>query len=151
MNISGAFVRRPIGTSLLAMGMLVVGVICYALLGVSALPDMQFPAIFVQASEAGADAQTMASTVAAPLERHLGQVPGIETMHSHSSEGSTFVFMMFNNGVNLDSAARDVQAAINAALPDLPSGLNGTPSYQKANPNDDPVIAIALTSATQSP
>ena len=151
MNLSGAFVRRPIGTSLLAMGVLVVGMICYALLGVSALPNMQFPAIFVQASEAGADAQTMASTVAAPLERHLGQVPGIETMNSHSSEGSTFVFMMFNNGVNLDSAARDVQAAINAALPDLPTGLNGAPSYQKANPNDDPVVAIALSSATQSP
>jgi len=150
MNISGAFVRRPIGTSLLAMGVFVAGVICYLLLGVSALPNMQFPAIFVQASEAGADASTMASTVAAPLERHLGQVPGIEIMNSHSSEGSTFVFMMFNTGVNLDSAARDVQAAINAALPDLPPGLNGTPSYEKANPNDDPIIAIALTSTTQS-
>src|SRR6185503_15031878 len=92
----------------------------------------------------------MAATVAAPLERHLGQVPGIETMNSHSSEGSTFVFMMFNSGVNLDSAARDVQAAINAAQPDLPTGLNGTPSYEKANPNDDPIIAIALTSTTQS-
>ncbi len=150
MNISGAFIRRPIGTSLLAMGVFVAGMICYLLLGVSALPNMQFPAIFVQASQAGADASTMASTVAAPLERHLGQVPGIQMMNSHSSEGGTFVFMMFNNGVNLDSAARDVQAAINAALPDLPSGLNGAPSYQKANPNDDPIIAIALTSETQS-
>ncbi|HEX8778912.1 MAG TPA: efflux RND transporter permease subunit, partial [Rhodanobacter sp.] len=150
MNISGAFIRRPIGTSLLAMGVFVAGMICYLLLGVSALPNMQFPAIFVSASQAGADATTMASTVAAPLERHLGQVPGIEIMNSHSSEGSTFVFMMFNTGVNLDSAARDVQAAINAALPDLPSGLNGTPSYEKANPNDDPIIAIALTSTTQS-
>ena len=150
MNISGAFIRRPIGTSLLAMGVFVAGLICYLLLGVSALPNMQFPAIFVQASQAGADASTMASTVAAPLERHLGQVPGIEMMRSSSSEGSTFVFMMFNGGVNLDSAARDVQAAINAAMPDLPTGLNGTPSYQKANPNDDPIIAIALTSTTQS-
>ncbi|WP_426661666.1 efflux RND transporter permease subunit [Rhodanobacter aciditrophus] len=149
MNISGAFIRRPIGTSLLAMGVFVAGVICYLLLGVSALPNMQFPAIFVQASQAGADASTMASTVAAPLERHLGQVPGIQIMNSHSSEGSTFVFMMFNTGVNLDAAARDVQAAINAATPDLPPGV--TPSYQKANPNDDPIIAIALTSATQSP
>src|SRR6185437_4975414 len=150
MNISGAFIRRPIGTSLLAIGVFVAGLICYLLLGVSALPNMQFPAIFVQASQAGADASTMAATVAAPLERHLGQVPGIETMNSHSSEGSTFVFMMFNSGVNLDSAARDVQAAINAAQPDLPTGLNGTPSYEKANPNDDPIIAIALTSTTQS-
>ncbi|GAB3779223.1 efflux RND transporter permease subunit [Dyella agri] len=148
MNISGIFIRRPIGTSLLAIGVFVTGMICYLLLGVSALPDMQFPAIFVQASEAGADASTMASTVAAPLERHLGQVPGIQMMNSHSSESSTFVFMMFENGVNLDSSARDVQAAINAAIPDLPAGV--TPSYQKANPNDDPIIAIALTSTTQS-
>ncbi|TAL75551.1 MAG: efflux RND transporter permease subunit [Rhodanobacter sp.] len=150
MNLSSTFIRRPIGTSLLAMGVFAAGVICYLLLGVAALPNMQFPAIFVQASEAGADATTMASTVAAPLERHLGQVPGIQMMNSHSSEGRTFVFMMFNPGVNLDSAARDVQAAINAAIPDLPPGLNGTPNYQKANPNDDPVIAIALSSSTQA-
>ncbi|MEO8998409.1 MAG: efflux RND transporter permease subunit [Rhodanobacter sp.] len=150
MNISGTFIRRPIGTSLLAIGLFVVGMISYFLLGVAALPNMQFPAIFVQASQAGADASTMASTVAAPLERHLGQVPGIETMRSSSSEGSTFVFMMFQSGTDLDSAARDVQAAINAAAPDLPSGLNGAPSYQKANPNDDPIIALALTSETQS-
>ncbi|MFC5527443.1 efflux RND transporter permease subunit [Rhodanobacter ginsengisoli] len=150
MNISGPFVRRPIGTSLLAIGLLVAGAISYFLLGVAALPNMQFPAIFVQASQAGADAGTMASTVAAPLERHLGQVPGISMMRSHSSEGRTFVFMLFDTGTDLSSSARDVQAAINAAVPDLPSGLNGAPSYQKANPNDDPVIAFALTSDTQS-
>ncbi len=150
MNVSGPFIRRPIGTSLLAIGLFVGGMICYFLLGVAALPNMQFPAIFVQASQAGADASTMASTVAAPLERHLGQVAGIDMMRSSSSEGRTFVFMMFHNGTDLDAAARDVQAAINAAAPDLPSGLNGAPSYQKANPNDDPVIAFALTSDTQS-
>ena len=150
MNICAPFIRRPIGTSLLAMGVFVIGMICYSLLGVSALPDMQFPVIFVQASQAGASATTMASTVAAPLERHLGQVAGIDSMRSHSSEGSTFVLMFFQDGRNLDSAARDVQAAINAALPDLPNGLNGAPSYRKANPNDDPVIAFALTSETQS-
>ena len=150
MNISGTFIRRPIGTSLLAIGLFVVGMISYFLLGVAALPTMQFPAIFVQASQAGADANTMASTVAAPLERHLGQVAGIETMRSSSSEGRTFVFMMFRSGTDLDSAARDVQGAINAAAPDLPTGLNGPPSYQKANPNDDPIIAFALTSDTQS-
>jgi multidrug efflux pump len=150
MNISGTFIRRPIGTSLLAIGLFVVGMISYFLLGVAALPNMQFPAIFVQASQAGADASTMASTVAAPLERHLGQVPGIDMMRSSSSEGSASVFMMFQNGTDLDAAARDVQAAINAAAPDLPTGLNGTPSYQKANPNDDPIIALALTSDTQS-
>ncbi|EIL98146.1 acriflavin resistance protein [Rhodanobacter thiooxydans] len=150
MNLSGTFIRRPIGTSLLAIGLFVAGTICYFLLGVAALPNMQFPAIFVQASQAGADASTMASTVAAPLERHLGQVPGIETMRSSSSEGRSFVFMLFRTGTDLDAAARDVQAAINAAAPDLPSGLNGAPSYQKANPNDDPIIALALTSDTQS-
>jgi multidrug efflux pump len=150
MNISGLFIRRPIGTSLLAIGVLIIGVVCYALLGVAALPNMQYPVIFVQASEAGADAGTMASTVAAPLERHLGQVPGIDIMRSHSSEGGAFVFLMFKNGTDLDAAAREVQSAINAAAPDLPAGLNNSPSYQKADPNDDPIIAFALTSDTQS-
>jgi multidrug efflux pump len=150
MSISGLFIRRPIGTSLLAIGLFVGGMIAYILLGVAALPNMQFPAIFVQASQSGADASTMAATVAAPLERHLGQVPGVDSMRSHSSEGSTSVFLMFRSGVDLDSAARAVQAAINAAAPDLPSGLNGQPQYRKANPNDDPIIAFALTSDTQS-
>ncbi|NYE29819.1 multidrug efflux pump [Rhodanobacter sp. K2T2] len=150
MNISGPFIRRPIGTSLLAIGIFVVGVICYALLGVAALPDIQVPVIYVQASQAGASAGTMASTVAAPLERHLGQVTGIDTLRSSSSLGSTQVFMIFDGGRNLDDAARDVQAAINAAQSDLPSGLNNPPSYEKANPNDDPIIAFALTSDTQS-
>jgi multidrug efflux pump len=150
MNISGPFIRRPIGTSLLAMGVFVIGVICYSLLGVSALPDMQFPVIFVTASQAGASADNMAATVAAPLERHLGQVPGIDTMRSSSSLGSTQILLMFDSGRNIDDAARDVQAAINAAQSDLPSGLNSPPSYEKANPNDDPIIAFALTSDTQS-
>jgi multidrug efflux pump len=150
MNISGPFIRRPIGTSLLAIGIFVVGVICYALLGVAALPDIQVPVIYVEASQAGASAGTMASTVAAPLERHLGQVTGIDTLRSSSSLGSTQVFMIFDGGRNLDDAARDVQAAINAAQSDLPSGLNSPPSYEKANPNDDPIIAFALTSDTQS-
>ncbi|MEP7096797.1 MAG: efflux RND transporter permease subunit [Dokdonella sp.] len=149
MNISAPFIRRPIGTSLLAAGLIVIGAICYSLLGISALPQIAFPAIFVTAAQPGADATTMASTVAAPLERHLGQVPGIDTMRSSSSEGSTFVFMMFQGGINIDSAARQVEAAINAAAPDLPSGLTSLPVYQKANPNDDPVIQLALTSDTQ--
>jgi multidrug efflux pump len=149
MNISGPFVRRPIGTSLLAAGLMVLGMICYALLGISALPQISFPAIFITASQPGASAATMASTVAAPLERHLGQVPGVDTMRSSSSEGGTFVFLMFQSGVDLDVAAREVEAAINAAAPDLPSGLTSLPSYRKANPNDDPVIQLALTSDTQ--
>jgi len=150
MNISGPFIRRPIGTALLAIGLFVVGVICYLQLGVSALPNIQIPVIFVHANQAGADATTMASTVTAPLERHLGQLPGIDRMRSSSSEGSSLVFMIFQSDRDIDSAALDVQTAINSAQSDLPAGL-GTPMFQKANPNDDPVIAIALTSETQSP
>ena len=150
MNISGHFIRRPIGTSLLALGLFVVGVICYTLLGVAALPDIQVPVIYVEANQAGASAGTMASTVTAPLERHLGQVTGIDTLRSSSTLGSSQVFMIFDGGRNLDAAARDVQAAINSAQSDLPSGLNSPPSYEKANPNDDPIIAFALTSDTQS-
>ncbi|HEX7340779.1 MAG TPA: efflux RND transporter permease subunit [Rhodanobacteraceae bacterium] len=148
MNISAPFIRRPIGTSLLAAGLLVIGAICYSLLGISALPQMSFPAIFVQASESGASASTMADTVAAPLERHLGQVPGVQRMFSSSSEGSTFVFLMFHDGVDINHAANEVQAALNAAQHDLPTGIS-PPSYRKANPNSDPVLQIALTSQTQ--
>ncbi|WP_313348862.1 efflux RND transporter permease subunit [Stenotrophomonas sp.] len=149
MNISGPFIRRPIGTALLAIGLFVIGLMCYLQLGVSALPNIQIPVIFVHASQSGADATTMASTVTAPLERHLGQLPGVDQMRSSSSEGSSLVFMIFQSGVDIDSAALDVQTAINSAQADLPSGL-GSPMFQKANPNDDPVIAIALTSQTQS-
>ncbi|KAG1218163.1 hypothetical protein G6F35_008547 [Rhizopus arrhizus] len=149
MNLSGPFIRRPIGTALLAIGLFMVGLICYLRLGVSALPNIEIPVIFVHASQSGADAATMATTVTAPLERHLGQLPGIDRMRSSSSEGSSLVFMIFQSGHNIDSAALDVQTAINSAQADLPSGM-GSPMYQKANPNDDPVIAIALTSQTQS-
>ncbi|MCD0246604.1 efflux RND transporter permease subunit [Xanthomonas melonis] len=149
MNISAPFIKRPIGTSLLAIGLFVIGLMCYLRLGVAALPNIQIPVIFVHATQSGADASTMASTVTAPLERHLGQLPGIDRMRSSSSESSSMVFMVFQSNRNIDSAAQDVQTAINAAQSDLPSGL-GTPMYQKANPNDDPVIAIALTSDTQS-
>ncbi|GAA0711615.1 efflux RND transporter permease subunit [Dokdonella soli] len=146
MNLSGPFIRRPIGTSLLALGLFVGGMIAYFLLGVAPLPNLEFPAIFVSASEPGADARTMASTVASPLERHLGQIAGVDQMNSRSAEGSSSVILMFNIGVNVDDAARDVQAAINAAAPDLPSGLKTAPVYRKANPNNAPVLILALTS-----
>jgi multidrug efflux pump len=149
MSLSTPFIKRPIGTSLLAAGVLVAGAICYFLLGISALPQITFPAIFIQASEPGADAATMAATVASPLERHLGQIPGIDTMRSNSSEGRATVFIIFQGGVDLDAAAREVQAAINAAAPDLPAGLPQPPTYRKINPNDDPVIQFALTSDTE--
>ena len=149
MNISAPFIKRPVGTSLLAAGVLVIGMICYFLLGVAPLPNLEFPAIFVQAHVPGADARNMANTVAAPLERHLGQISGIDSMNSFSSEGSSFVVMLFNVGTNVDNKARDVQAAINAAAPDLPSSLRVPPIYRKANPNNAPVLILALTGSTQ--
>jgi multidrug efflux pump len=149
MNISAPFIRRPIGTSLLAIGLLIAGIVCYRLLAISALPQVNFPAIFVTASQPGADASTMATTVTSPLERYLGQVPGVDRMRSRSSEGSMFIILFFNSDVNLDHAAQQVQAAINAAQPNLPSGLSSPPVYRKANPNDDPVLQIALTSDTE--
>jgi len=149
VSLSNIFIRRPIGTSLLAIGLFVIGVMCYLRLGVAALPTLEIPFIFVQASQSGADASTMASTVTAPLERRLGQVPGVDSMRSSSSEGRSMVFLSFDSSRNVDSAAQDVAAALSAAGADLPTGM-GTPNYQKANPNDDPLIAMALTSDTQS-
>ncbi|HKZ11201.1 MAG TPA: efflux RND transporter permease subunit [Rhodanobacteraceae bacterium] len=148
MNISAPFVKRPIGTSLLAAGVLAIGVLCYTLLGISALPQFTIPVIWVSAGQSGASATTMASTVAAPLERHLGQIPGIEMMNSRSSDGNAVVILFFDSGVDVNHAAQQVDAAINAAVPDLPSGLQ-MPQWHKANPNDDPVISLALTSNTQ--
>jgi multidrug efflux pump len=149
MNISAPFIRRPIATSLLAFGLFATGLICYFLLGVAALPNLEPPVIFVSASQPGGSADTMASTVAAPLERHLGQIPGIDTINSSSSEGSTSVILIFDGSRKVDDAARDVQAAINAAAPDLPSGLANAPTYRKANPNNQPVLALALTSDSE--
>lgn len=148
MNLSAGFIKRPIGTSLLAIGVFVLGLICYLQLSVAPLPKFQIPVIFVEARQAGADASTMASTVTAPLERYLGQIPGIKRMRSSSSESNSNVFLLFQSNRNIDSAAQDVQAAINAAQADLPSGM--LPVVRKANPNDDPIIALALTSDTQS-
>ena len=149
MNISAPFIRRPIATSLLAIGLFVAGAICYFLLGIAALPNLEPPVIFVSASQPGGSADVMAATVAAPLERHLGQIPGIDTINSTSSENSASVILIFDGSRNVDDAARDVQAAINAAAPDLPAGLTNAPTYRKANPNNQPVLALALTSDTE--
>src|SRR5690242_13478046 len=149
MNISAPFIRRPIATSLLAFGLFATGLICYFLLGVAALPNLEPPVIFVSASQPGGSADVMAATVAAPLERHLGQIPGIDTINSTSSESSASVILIFDGSRKVDDAARDVQAAINAAAPDLPTGLTNAPTYRKANPNNQPVLALALTSDTE--
>jgi len=148
MNISSPFVKRPIGTSLMAAGVLAIGILCYVLLGISALPEVSFPAIWVSAAEPGANATTMSATVTAPLERHLGQIPGIDMMRSRSSAGSAFVILLFDSDVDINAAAQQVDAAINAAVPDLPAGLS-MPQWHKAKPDDDPVITLALTSDTQ--
>ncbi len=146
MNLSAPFIRRPIGTILLALGVFVGGIIAYFQLGVAALPNLEFPVIFVVANQPGASAENMATTVAAPLERHMGQIAGVDSMGSNSREGRSSVILFFKFNQDIDSVARDVQAAINAAMPDLPSGLRTAPVYFKANPNNDPVLMLALTS-----
>ncbi|MBN8482326.1 MAG: efflux RND transporter permease subunit, partial [Xanthomonadales bacterium] len=151
MNLSAPFIKRPIGTILLALGVFVGGVIAYFQLGVAALPNMEFPVIFVVANQPGANAETMASTVAAPLERHMGRIAGVDDMGSNSREGTAVVILFFKVDQDIDGAARDVQAAINSALPDLPSGLRTAPVYRKANPNNDPVLLLALTSPKHTP
>ncbi len=133
VNLFAPLIRRPIGTSLLALGLALAGLWAYLLLGVAALPAIEFPGMVVYTEVPGANAQTMASTVAAPLERHLGRIPGIKEMHSESNDGSTSIRILFNFGNNTDKLARDVQAAINAARVDLPSSMTVPPRYYKFN------------------
>jgi len=149
-NISAPFIRRPIGTSLLAAGILLLGMLARYALPVAPLPNVDFPIIFVGASQAGAAPQTMATTVSAPLERHFGQIAGINEITSTSSLGNSTVIMQFDLSKNVDSAARDVAEAISAAQSDLPAGLPTPPTYRKANPNNAPVMILALTSETHT-
>ena len=151
VNFFAPFIRRPIGTSLLAAGLTLAGAIAYMLLGVAALPSIEVPAVFIQTQMPGANAQTMASTVIAPLERHLGQIPGVDQMYSNSSEGAGFVRVRFNMDRSTDAAARDVQAAINAAQADLPAGMPSPPQYFKFDTGQIPVLLVALTSKTMPP
>src|SRR5215207_8208215 len=147
-SISEPFIRRPVGTTLLAIGLFLVGIVAYVFLPVSAVPNVDFPMIRVFANRPGADPAVMAATVAAPLERRLGQIAGIEQITSTSSLGSTSIQLQFSIGRNIDRAARDVQAAINASLADLPSDLPSLPRFRKANPAAAPVFVLALTSKT---
>jgi multidrug efflux pump len=150
MNIFAPIIRRPIGTSLLAIGLTIAGFCAYLLLGVAALPSLDFPGLVVVAQYPGADAQTMAATVVAPLERQLGRIPGIQQMSSDSNAGGTQIQIMFDFGRNADKAARDVQAAINAAQADLPSGMQ-PPQYFKFDTSSIPVLLISLTSTGVPP
>ncbi|WEF33689.1 efflux RND transporter permease subunit [Pseudoduganella chitinolytica] len=151
MNLSEPFVRRPIATVLLTVGLALAGIGAFFVLPVSPLPQVDFPAISVSASLPGASPDTMASSVATPLERRLGVIAGVNEMTSSSSSGSTRINLQFDLNRKIDSAAREVQAAINASRADLPSTLRSNPTYRKANPSDAPVIILALTSPTRTP
>ncbi len=148
MNFSYPFILRPIATTLLAVGLFLVGVVAYRQLPVSSLPTVEFATIRVSANRPGADPETMAATVAAPLERRLGEISGVTEITSVSSLGSTNITVQFDLDRNIDRAGRDVQAAINAAMSDLPGDLPNLPTMRKANPSAAPVLIIALTSKT---
>ena len=148
MSISSPFIERPVATSLLAAAFLVIGLVCYTQLPVSALPQIDFPTIQVNASLPGASPETMASNVAAPLERHLSQISGVTEMTSTNALGSTSVTVQFDLNRNLDGAAQDVQAAINAAGGQLPTNLPSPPTIRKVNPSDAPIVILALSSST---
>jgi multidrug efflux pump len=150
MNISEPFIRRPIATTLLTVAIVLVGAVAFRLLPVSPLPQVDFPTISVFASLPGASPETMASSVATPLERQFSRIAGVTEMTSSSSLGSTGITLQFDLNRNIDAAARDVQAAINAARGNLPSNLPNNPTYRKVNPADAPIMILALTSPVLS-
>ena len=146
MNLSGPFIRRPVATMLLSLAIMLLGGVSFGLLPVAPLPQMDFPVIVVQASLPGASPEVMASSVATPLERSLGAIAGVNTMSSGSSQGSTRVILQFDQGRDINGAAREVQAAINASRNLLPSGMRSMPTYKKINPSQAPIMVLALTS-----
>ena len=151
MTLSEPFIRRPIATTLLTIGVLLAGLFAFTKLPVAPLPQIDFPVLLVQAQMAGASPETMATTVAAPLERRLGVIADVTEMTSTSSTGSVRIVLMFGLARDIDGAARDVQAAINAARADLPTALRQNPTYRKFNPADAPILILGLTSNTLSP
>jgi len=146
MNLSAPFIRRPVATLLLSLAIILAGLVSFRQLSVAPLPNMDFPAIVVSASLPGASPQTMASSVATPLERALGSIAGISEMTSRSSQGNTRIIILFDLGRNVDAAAREVQAAINASRNLLPSGMRSMPGYKKFNPSQAPIMVLSLTS-----
>ncbi len=151
MNPAALFIRRPIATILLTIGIALAGIAAYFLLPVSPLPQVDFPTISVSASLPGASPETMATSVATPLEKHLGVISNVSEMTSQSRVGQTNITLQFGLDRNIDGAARDVQAAINAARVDLPATLRSNPTYRKQNPADAPIMIVALTSKTRTP
>jgi multidrug efflux pump len=150
VNLSAPFIERPVATTLLTIGLALAGAAAFPLLPVSPLPQVDFPTISVQASLPGASPETMAASVATPLERSLGRIAGVTEITSSSSLGSTRVTLQFDLNRDIDGAARDVQAALNAARSLLPTGLPSNPIYRKVNPADSPVMILALTSDTMT-
>lgn len=146
MNLSGPFIRRPVATMLLSFAIMLLGGVCFGLLPVAPLPQMDFPVIVVQANLPGASPEVMASTVATPLERSFGAIAGVNTMSSRSSQGSTRVILQFDLDRDINGAAREVQAAINASRNLLPSGMRSMPTYKKVNPSQAPIMVLSLTS-----
>ena len=149
-NLSAPFIRRPVATTLLTLGLALAGALGFLGLPVSPLPQVDFPTISVTASMPGASPETMASSVATPLERHLAQIADVTEMTSSSSAGSTRITLQFGLSRDIDAAGREVQAAINAARADLPSSLRSNPTYRKVNPADAPILILTMTSATLS-
>ncbi|AVF55748.1 MMPL family transporter [Pseudomonas fulva] len=147
MNLSAPFIRRPVATMLLSLAIMLLGAVSFGLLPVSPLPQMDFPVIVVSANLPGASPEVMASTVATPLERKLGSIAGVTTLTSSSNQGSTRVIIGFELGRDIDGAAREVQAAINATRNLLPSGMRSMPTYKKINPSQAPVMVLSLTSS----
>ena len=148
MNPSRQFILRPVATSLLMAAMLLSGAIAYRQLGISALPEVDYPTIQVQTFYPGASPDVVASAITAPLERQFGEVPGLNQMTSISSDGSSVITLQFALNLNIDVAEQEVQAAINAAQTYLPAGLPAPPIYSKSNPADAPVMTLAITSKT---
>jgi len=146
MNLSGPFIKRPVATMLLSLAIMLLGGVSFGLLPVSPLPQMDFPVIVVSASLPGASPEVMASTVATPLERSFGAIAGVNTMSSRSSQGSTRVILQFDQDRDINGAAREVQAAINASRNLLPSGMKSMPTYKKVNPSQAPIMVLSLTS-----
>ncbi|HZU88037.1 MAG TPA: efflux RND transporter permease subunit, partial [Stellaceae bacterium] len=148
MNLSAPFIARPVATTLLTIGVALAGLFAYAKLPVAPLPQVDIPTILVNAQLPGASPQTMASAVATPLERHLGIIADATEMTSQSTVGRTRIVLQFGLDRDIDGAARDVEAAINAARADLPSSLRQNPTYHKVNPAGAPIMILALTSDT---
>ena len=147
MSPSALFIRRPVATTLLTLGIALAGMLAFRLLPVSPLPQVDFPTISVGAGLPGASPETMAATVATPLERALGRIAGVTEMTSTSSLGSTNITLQFDLSRDINGAARDVQAAMDAALSLLPTGMPSNPTYRKVNPADAPVMILSLLEA----